>query len=395
MQPASPSVDVPTQGVEHSRSAHVVVSPSGASLYRRPLTHGGGGKRGRVIGWTAASARRHTRWLQSIDGDLLDGSAFAVTLTVRDLPDGPEVWHDAIHTLLVGLSRAGVIRGHWVMENQKRGCPHLHLGVWFVNDTDEDTARSLIVDLWLRVAAEWRPLARSQDVHELAHGGWSKYVAKHSSRSVNHAQRTGLPGRYVWNAETREWVKVSEWESSGRLWGKFGDWDQFRSELEFMLDAHTWVALRRLLRSWRTADAARALIVARRAAESADSLRGREVAIHHLRLAKGRVAAMKGSPRRRRSGAMRRRLAGASWSGDIERWGDTPVTREWQHRYELLRDATAGVGVRKPPGRGFAQVQGMREWVPRDVMLALIEHAVNETPGGWVLFGKDLVQDAA
>lgn len=328
MSPAVPSVGPLRSGVELSRSAHVIVSPAGSALYQRPLTHGGGGKRGRVTGWTRSSARRHVRWLQSVDGDQLDGDAFAVTLTVRDIPAGPQEWHEALHQMQIALARFGVLRGHWVMENQKRGCPHLHLGVWFGPAVDLDTARGLIIGAWLRIAAEWRPAARGQDVKALEHGGWSKYVAKHSARSVTHVQRTGLP---------------PGWETSGRLWGHFGDWDDYRSELEFMVDSRTWVQLRRLLRDWRRADAARALATARAAAEVATNIRGREVAIHHLRLAKSRVRATR----------------------------------------------------RNALNRGYAMVQGMREWVPRSTMLAMIEWAVNETPGGWVLFGEDLLRKEA
>lgn len=185
--------------------------------YRNGLTVGTpggvvppGGKRGRVQGWTAGSARRHTRWLYSVDVPALDGHGFAVTLTVRDLPASASEWHAARRAWIERVRRMGLVRLHWVVEWQRRGVPHLHAAV-YLSEVSGGSGIGLLL-AWVEVceARGWSALLRSQDVKPIAGAvGWLQYLSKHAGRSAAHYQRMGMP---------------EGWESSGRLWGHLGDW---------------------------------------------------------------------------------------------------------------------------------------------------------------------------
>jgi len=310
----------------------LTMAPSGSGL-----SSGGGGthervKRERCKGWTVGAAGRQRRFLMAVRSDLLDGQGLAVTLTMRDLPAGPEELHDALELFERYCRHRGMLRGHWVTEDQARGIPHFHLALYFPEMSAAAAAelgRDLVAK-WCAIASCWgaRPVAQHVDAIKSG-AGWSKYCAKHASRSVRHYQREGLP---------------AGWDHSGRLWGKWetegNEWPT--EELRLYVDAETFLELRRMLRAWRHADACKALRAAQASLRAARDDAWRRTAEHHVRVATGRVR----STKRPRQPA-----------------GDT-------------LDA-----VRKVSG-----AMGMREWVPMavmDQMLRFLELTAGNRPPVW------------
>lgn len=195
--------------------------------------------RGKITGWTAAAVRRHTRWLYSINAPGLDGHGYALTLTVKHTPPDAASWHAARRAWIERLRRRGLTRLHWVVEWQRRGTPHMHVAVYFADELSSDQRRRLLDD-WLDCAAAWAPGWRSQNVKPITGPmGWLQYLSKHAARGVKHYQRAGKP---------------AGWESTGRLWGHVGEWPEIEP-LRVELTKAEYFRFRRLVRSWRVADA--------------------------------------------------------------------------------------------------------------------------------------------
>lgn len=196
------------------------------------------GRRGEVKGWSAAAARRHVKFLQGVDVGALDGVGYAVTLTLREIPESATEWSRMRDVWLKRMGRLGMVRVHWVTEWQKRGAPHLHAAVYFPERLTA-TGRLDLIRSWLAIAGDHGAQVWGQRVEELTDAAaWGRYCAKHSARSSSHAQRQGMP---------------PGWTKSGRLWGQGGAWP--RRELTFAVDMAAFHQLRRLTRSWRIADA--------------------------------------------------------------------------------------------------------------------------------------------
>lgn len=197
-----------------------------------------GGRRGEVVGWSAAAVRRHKRWLYSVDAPRLDGPGDAVTLTLRDTPPTSEEWRALLHRLFQGLRDAGFTRWHWVVEWQRRGTPHLHMAVYAPEGGADGWD---VVRLWLRQTGEpYGAHAAAQRVEPITGPvGWLKYLSKHASRGVRHYQRSGRP---------------EGWDKTGRLWGYGGDWP-LEEPVEGLLSMAEYHQVRRMVRNWAIADA--------------------------------------------------------------------------------------------------------------------------------------------
>ena len=195
-------------------------------------------KRGTIGGWSIKSTRRLRRWFYGVDGAALDGQGLALTLTVRDLPPSAAEWTATRRAFFERLRRAGMLRGQWLTEWQRRGVPHLHGAVFL--DLEVEDAEQLVMRHWLEAASSWGPKEQAQVVKEL-YGlpGWLRYQAKHSARGVRHYQRATVPE--AWQGAT------------GRLWGTLGDWPTRETVLE--VDTETFWRFRRRLRSWLVAEA--------------------------------------------------------------------------------------------------------------------------------------------
>jgi len=201
-------------------------------------------KRGKVQGWTEGATRRNTAFLRSIRADQLDdGPGYALTLTLRHCPPTPTDWHKLRRSWEKRMSRLGMIRLHWVTEWQRRGVPHLHAAIWFPDFRIAQKA----IEAWLDLATPYGAGSKSQTM-KLIDGplGWFQYMSKHASRGVKHYQRNpeGIPEQWQFN--------------TGRVWGKSGEWptrEPARISLQDQRGDGGFFAFRRLVRSWRVADA--------------------------------------------------------------------------------------------------------------------------------------------
>lgn len=207
--------------------------PPGANSHQRA-------KRDRIKGWTAAAVRRHTAWLYSIDAESLDDGlpGFAVTLTLRDCPPSAEEWTRLVRSWIKALERSGLQRMHWVVEWQRRGVPHLHCALYF--DPSVQDGGDLACALWFTRAVAFGAAPQAQQWNPIDGPlGWLQYLSKHAARGVKHYQRTGSP---------------EGWESTGRLWGHRGEWPVVEPS-RYEVSRGAYWRLRRLVRSWRVADA--------------------------------------------------------------------------------------------------------------------------------------------
>ncbi len=227
-------------------------------LYLNGLTMGAGGnanpvggKRGKVDGWSMSAVRRHTRWLYSVDTKSLTGEGWSLSLTLRDCPPDDVAWTRLRKEWLDQVRASGLlVRGHWVVEWQERKVPHLHLAVYLREGTRDVDA--LLVGTWLRLGAKYGAGPKGQHLAPITGVlGWLEYLSKHASRGVGHYQRQGKP---------------PGWEKTGRLWGHFGDWSN-AEPVGVRLTRREFFRFRRLVRSWRVADARQQLREARNLVE--------------------------------------------------------------------------------------------------------------------------------
>lgn len=200
-------------------------------------------RRGNVEGWSDGATRRNTAFLRSIREDRLTGAGVALTLTLRTCPPTADDWHRLRRAWEMRMRRAGMLRLHWVTEWQRRGVPHLHGAIWFPNSYDTITP----VDAWCDLAERYGAGRRGQHARVIDGPiGWFQYLSKHAARGVKHYQRNAENIPEGWQART------------GRVWGKSGDWpirEAVRINLQDQHGDGGWFAFRRLVRSWRVAEA--------------------------------------------------------------------------------------------------------------------------------------------
>lgn len=229
------------------------------SLYRHGMTAGVSpmknshqrALRGNVGGWSDGATRRNTQFLYSVREDQLDGIGFAVTLTLKDCPTDSDLWHKLRRSWEMRMVRAGMVRMHWVTEWQRRGVPHLHCAIWWpeslVAKHGGASLRAKMIGDWVMLASPYNAGFRGQDAHRITGAvGWFQYVSKHAARGVKHYQRSSENVPPAWQLKT------------GRMWGKGGHWpvvDKIRFSLQDQHGDGGWFAFRRLVRSWRFADA--------------------------------------------------------------------------------------------------------------------------------------------
>jgi hypothetical protein len=200
-------------------------------------------KRGKVTGWSAAAARRQRQWAWSVDADGLTDTGIALTLTIADTPATSTEFHRLREAYLFRVRRMGLVYGHWVIEWQERGTPHMHLALYFDRQLTVQESERLLVH-WIVLAGQYRPGLRGQRWDRISGAmGWLKYLAKHATRGIHHYQRSGHP---------------EGWESTGRLWGAVGTWPTIEAEDFPDLSNAEFYRIRRMMRSWAMADARKA-----------------------------------------------------------------------------------------------------------------------------------------
>lgn len=196
-------------------------------------------KRAEVIGWSTKSARSQRNWFFSIDITGLSGFGASVTLTVRDCPPSAEEFHRMRTNFIKRLRDSyGLVRGHWLIEWQRRGVPHLHGCFYF----REGVTFPDIAGIWCDIAKDYGAGRRGQHVAPIYETvGWLKYLAKHGARGVSHYQRSNenMP---------------AGWKKTGRMWGYVGGWP-IREAMRFSIDRDGFWHWRRIVKRWCVADA--------------------------------------------------------------------------------------------------------------------------------------------
>lgn len=191
-----------------------------------------------------ASARRNLNFLRSVDAKRLTGYGWAYTLTLKTCPPTPKDWQRLVNLLLKRVARSpGYIRYHWVMEMQRRACPHLHLTVWW-----EGLHRHLEKD-WVEIAAAYEPSPKAQqakplDLQKDDGLGWFQYLSKHASRGHAHYQR-------------QQAAMPKEWASCSRVWAKGGEWPIVDPGL-IILEREQFYRLRRIVKGLTISEARQA-----------------------------------------------------------------------------------------------------------------------------------------
>lgn len=222
------------------------------TVYQHGVTAGipGGNKgkagiKGEAQGWSHQATKGNLRFLRSVTLSELTGVGFAITLTLKDCPPSHDLWAALRRSYMMRLSRAGMVRCHWVTEWQRRGVPHLHGCAYFPdNITHREFANinRILVSAWCAVAAEYGALPHAQFIKPVDNSlGWFQYVAKHTARGVTHYQRSS------------ESIPTG-WKKTGRMWGRIGDWPT-RDAIRLELSKPGFFALRRIVQKWRLADA--------------------------------------------------------------------------------------------------------------------------------------------
>lgn len=223
----------------------VSIYHNGGSGGQPGMNNGKAGRRGAVQGWSSAVARRNLKFLWAVDHEHLSGVGYAFTLTVRECPARPEDWAMLVKRWCQAMEKNHcAIRIHWVIEWQKRGVPHLHGSIYF--EDPEKNIQDLMTNAWCWIAQNGSS-PRGQFIVPIRDVvGWLQYVAKHASRGASHYQRSSDAIPELWKGKT------------GRMWGKRGDWPVMLPNRFYLDGKHgdgAWFAFRRLVRSWRVADA--------------------------------------------------------------------------------------------------------------------------------------------
>jgi hypothetical protein len=184
---------------------------AGASLLK--LSKGGhtksvgGGRRGNIKGFSAASRRRLMVTIARIKRDA--ALPLFVTLTYPDKFPDPKESKEHLQAFFRRIKRAwpgcGLI---WKLEPQERSAPHYHLLMWGV---DLDQAQKKIPSMWYEIAGggDWRHLAWHKG--ELGHGNKNCVQKVNSFRGV-----WAYASKYLGKT-----FEVSGWGDkwTGRYWG--------------------------------------------------------------------------------------------------------------------------------------------------------------------------------
>lgn len=209
--------------------------------------------RGECHGWTFRTSRGNTRFLYSVLPDQLPTASsnepllgLSGSLTVGECPSTHSNWVHHRQTLFKRLRRMGLHRLHWLTEWQKRGVPHLHFAAWFnIPDSDYDRRAlpAIIKADWLYLTCRLRSSDKAQHVEPITNElGWLQYLSKHASRGAAHYQRAdaSIP---------------SGWVKTGRMWGHLGEWPTREPDDINFDNFNVWWDFRRIIRSWRIAQA--------------------------------------------------------------------------------------------------------------------------------------------
>lgn len=157
-----------------------------------------GGRRGEVVGFSTASARRLRRLLLSCW--VPDVPCWAITLTQREAA-GPLRWRRCVDAYTKRLARLpGVNCGIWRVELQRRDVPHIHCVAW---TPFPDAWRSAWLAVW-GVSDEADHCAHAVHIRAMDCTTWLSYTAAHTSK--HKTAQLGWRGRQ-WGIWGRRWLQ--------------------------------------------------------------------------------------------------------------------------------------------------------------------------------------------
>lgn len=216
--------------------------------------------RQRNRGWTPATSRNLANFLMSLNLDRVDGTPYAMTLTIPAACEEP-VDPDLLHAMLAMWIRRqqrlrGLVHYYWLLEFTRQGTPHIHLTVWCreertmydrharayrtISLPPMDTQAIMLAD-WVSICNDNGLPARmtGQDFRpvDATPQGWLSYTAKHSVRGVAHYQR-----RY--SSMPEKWR-----DRPGAMWGHDRDLSKARNgTIDVPMSREAFWALRRIIR---------------------------------------------------------------------------------------------------------------------------------------------------
>lgn len=196
----------------------------------------GGGKRGKITGFSRASRRR---MLYMLAKTLIKSVPYMITLTYPSEFVSPRASKRHLKLFIQRLERKfRASGGVWKLEPQKRGAPHYHVLLW-------TTASYLELRGWC--ATTWYYIVGTNDEKHLRAG--TRVEKIRSPRGV-----MAYAGKYV--AKTSENLDldpeiIAMWDDAGRWWGVFGrDNIPWAPEIVENLDYKQVVGLMRLVRRY-------------------------------------------------------------------------------------------------------------------------------------------------
>lgn len=206
----------------------LVASPNGVSLassYRGAIQGGKVHMRGKVKGFSRASARRFRHLLFGVDYS----TAVAVTLTHPVVMDGMRGPERAFDALASNSKRLPWLRAMiWRKEVQRNGTPHYHC-ILFPSDGFEDSAAESLVKSWIdSCLAGWRVPARPPQTTACVLADvppcFSDSVRSDMMKAHHDCRRPAIVKmdgscyvRYLLDHESKH--KREQAETSGRPWG--------------------------------------------------------------------------------------------------------------------------------------------------------------------------------
>lgn len=206
----------------------------------------GGGLRGTIGGWSAASRRRLLKTVEAIAWGAQQGRPLFVTLTYPGEAGAafvPTDWQVAKRHLELFRKRWarkwGSSLGVWKLEFQRRGVPHFHLVLLVDRETRVGDVRRWVRVAWWDIVGSRDPahlMAGTQVDRAASSGGFGAYFAGYARRKSKEYQHELPEG----------------WGGAGRWWGLWGlapEWIQ--SEISF----DEYIPLRRVLLRHRQASA--------------------------------------------------------------------------------------------------------------------------------------------
>jgi hypothetical protein len=227
-----------------ARPGWVSVYPNGiiAQHVARPGKLGGG-IRGEISGFSRESKQRLLERLIRLD---LGRDWFFLTLTYADeWSRDSKVWKkdlNTFHSALVREYGGGFGGAIWRLERQKRGAPHFHLLIHFVDGRPQTELQRWVRETWTRILgkpqnANW-VRTQVQRVEIRPNGGVGKLL--------------NYLSKYLGKIDAGGWIDPTTGEilNTGRVWGQWGTLPYVVPSEVVEVSPFEWVILARRVRRW-------------------------------------------------------------------------------------------------------------------------------------------------